>query len=256
MNEKDLDELLAGRALHALSAEDERRLDAALAEDPELRARASHAEETAALLADAAPEVAPPPSIRSALLARIAQADPVEDEETVGSDPEPRHEDDGLDAVPAAPPARRARRRWFALAASVVVVAGIGVGAVVMTQMLDRPEGVVALDRIEEADDVRGAAEELPDGGSLVLRWSHEVGEVVVLAGEMPELDDGSQYELWFVRDETPVSAGVFDGGDAEPTLLEGELAEGDVVAVTVEEAGGSPTGEPTTDPLAAIPTD
>ncbi|MGO1769214.1 MAG: anti-sigma factor domain-containing protein, partial [Microbacterium sp.] len=177
-------------------------------------------------------------------------------EEAGGSGPDPRPEDDAPDTVPAAPAARRAGRRWFALAASVVVVAGIGVGAVVMTQLLDRPEGVVALDRIEGADDARGAAEELPDGGSLVLRWSHEVGEVVVLAGEMPELDDGSQYELWFVRDETPVSAGVFDGGDAEPALLQGELADGDVVAVTVEADGGSPTGEPTTDPLAAIPTD
>jgi anti-sigma-K factor RskA len=32
-------------------------------------------------------------------------------------------------------------------------------------------------------------------------------------------------------------------------------MHEGDVIAVTVEPAGGSPTGQPTSDPIIAIPT-
>lgn len=144
----------------------------------------------------------------------------------------------------------------FALAAVAVVVAAIGVGTVVMTQILDRPDAVVALDRIEDAEDGRTTSEALANGGTLEVHWSHEVGEVVIIADETLELDDGSQYELWFVRDETPVSAGVFDGGADAPVLLEGDLAAGDVVAVTIEDAGGSSTGAPTTDPIVAIPTE
>ncbi|WP_404438075.1 hypothetical protein LG322_03745 [Microbacterium aerolatum] len=37
--------------------------------------------------------------------------------------------------------------------------------------------------------------------------------------------------------------------------LLDGSMHEGDVIAVTVEQAGGSPTGLPTTEPIIAIPT-
>ena len=38
--------------------------------------------------------------------------------------------------------------------------------------------------------------------------------------------------------------------------LLEGTMKPGDTIAVTVEQQGGSPTGEPTSDPIVAIPTD
>jgi anti-sigma-K factor RskA len=58
------------------------------------------------------------------------------------------------------------------------------------------------------------------------------------------------------VRGDAPVSAGVFDvdGGDAT-ALLDGDMQAGDAIAVTVEQAGGSPTGQPTTDPVIVIPT-
>ena len=72
----------------------------------------------------------------------------------------------------------------------------------------------------------------------------------------IPSPADGETYELWFVRGDTPVSAGVFDteGGDAT-AVLAGDMHAGDVIAVTVEQAGGSPSGSPTTDPFIVIPT-
>jgi anti-sigma-K factor RskA len=58
------------------------------------------------------------------------------------------------------------------------------------------------------------------------------------------------------VRGDEPVPAGVFDADAGDTTaLLEGAMHEGDVIAVTVEPAGGSPTGQPTSDPIIAIPT-
>lgn len=253
MNEKRLDELLAGRALHALSPEDERELDAALAADHALRDRADRDEEIAAALADATLEVAPPAAIKDDLLARIAehpQDASAAAEGTVGAATQRTRRSD------LASPRRRVRRRVFALAASAVVIAAIGGGALVATQVFDRPEAAVALDKIEDANDTQTASEPLAGGGSVEIHWSHDVREAVVIADDTPALDEGSQYELWFVRGETPVSAGVFDGGEDDPILLDGELAPGDVVAVTIEDDGGSSTGAPTTDPIVAVTTE
>ncbi|MDN3310951.1 anti-sigma factor [Microbacterium oryzae] len=273
MTEKDVDELLAARALHALSPEDAARLDAALAADPALRDRADRDEETAALLADATPEVVPPAHLRAALLARIAEQPQVADGPgPAGADPAasqapvpnaPAHASaslaapaNGRPAAEPAPSARVGRRRWFTLAASIAGLAVVGVGAVTISQLRSESDAVVAFEQIAEADDAQVLAGELPGGGTLEMHWSHSLGEVVVLADEAPELDDGRQYELWLVRGDQPIPAGVFDGGEDEPTLLEGELAPGDVVAVTIEQEGGSPTGLPTGDPIAAMPTD
>ncbi|MDI6944470.1 anti-sigma factor [Microbacterium barkeri] len=272
MTEKDLDELLAGRALHALSPEDAARLEQALAADPALRARAQRDEETAALLADATPEVAPPAAIRDQLLARIAGAAAPADvapEQSADAPAEPAASAPAAsepagpagsqagEAEPAASaPARPGRRRWFALAASVAVVAAVGLSALTIGRLLDRPDAVVALEQIAQADDGQVLEGELPGGGAIEMHWSHSVGEVVVLADEAPALDEGRQYELWLVRGDEPIPAGVFDGGADEPLLLDGELAPGDVVAVTIEQEGGSPTGVPTTEPIAVMPTD
>ena len=102
MNDKRLDELLAGRALHALSPEEERELEAALAADPELRERAECDDEVASALAEATPEIPPPAFIRDQLLARIA--DPPA--EQAGASPAKRGDAPAGDsAVPADDPA-------------------------------------------------------------------------------------------------------------------------------------------------------
>jgi anti-sigma-K factor RskA len=72
----------------------------------------------------------------------------------------------------------------------------------------------------------------------------------------IPAPADGETYELWFVRGETAIPAGVFDVDDGRATAaLDGSMHAGDVIAVTVEQAGGSPSGTPTTEPVIVIPT-
>ena len=67
---------------------------------------------------------------------------------------------------------------------------------------------------------------------------------------------DDESFELWFVRDGAAISAGTFTAEDGTTTaLLDGALEAGDVIAVTVEPAGGSPTGQPSSDPIVAIET-
>lgn len=258
MNDDEIDELLAARALHALDPDDARMLDAALAADEDLRRRAELDDETASQLAAATREVDPPASIRESLLDQIAE----------GPLPTPSDPDAGSgeqdDSTRVSPPAdlapadggahhRSRRRNAWTLAASIAVIAGIAVGGVVTLNLLDDPPAVEALDAIEQSDDARTASGDLAGGGTVELHWSSELDEAVVTGDGIPVLDDGQQYELWIIRDEAPVSAGIFDGGEQEPILLSEDVAVGDVLAVTVEDEGGSPTGAPTADPVVAV---
>ena len=261
MNEKDFEELAAGAALHALSADDERRYRAALAEHLEGEETVDADIATAALLSDSVEPVTPPAHIRSALLAQIATI-PQDGEDRTDrevSDDAPRLEPSNGSA-PEGQPEREKPRRWtrtiFALAACLALLVGVGVGAIALNQQLNPPASVVALQEIEASGDAQQATVELDGGGTATAHWSGSAGKAVLVADGLPSAGDGKTYELWFVRGDAPVSAGVFDvdGGDAT-ALLDGDMQAGDAISVTVEQAGGSPTGQPTTDPVIVIPT-
>jgi anti-sigma-K factor RskA len=262
MNEKDFAELAAGAALHSLSADDERRFRAALAEHPEWRSIAEADAAVAGLLADTAAPTPPPAYLRSALLAQIAETPqsvvPETDDGVPLTSPtdEPAVEAADVPTNEAVPKPRRWARTVFALAACLAVLVGVGIGAVTLNEQLNRPASVVALQEIESAGDAEQATVALDDGGTATAHWSASAGKAVLVADGLPNPGEGQTYELWFVRGDAPVSAGVFDvdGGDAT-ALLAGDMQAGDAIAVTVEQAGGSPTGQPTTDPVIVIPT-
>ncbi len=90
----------------------------------------------------------------------------------------------------------------------------------------------------------------------MTAHWSESVGKAVLVSDGLPAIADDEAFELWFVRDGAAISAGTFtaEGGTAT-ALLDGAIETGDVIAITVEPAGGSPTGQPTTDPIVAIET-
>lgn len=168
---------------------------------------------------------------------------------------------------PIEPPASTAmiqavsRRNWtrglLALAASLVFLVVIGFGAASLGQWLTRPAAIVALEEIESAPDALSATAEVAGGGTATAHWSESLGKAVLVTDGLPTIASGETFEMWFVRDDgTPVSAGTFDAARASTTtILDGALEAGDTIAVTVEPAGGSTTGAPTTDPIVAIPT-
>ena len=263
MNESEFAELAAGYSLGALSAVAEQRYRAALAQHPEWAGIAEDDARTAALLADGVPAVTPPQGVRDALLARIAVT--AQDTDTPAATTAEAHAEQaplavadpaGAGAGAGASPARPSRRLLFALAACLVLIVGLGVGASVVVPQLLRPAAVVALDRIENAPDAAEKTVQLPAGGQATAHWSASMGAAVLVADGLGPLDDGRTYELWFVRGSTPVSAGVFQADQGTTTAkLSGAMHAGDAIAVTVEPAGGSPTGKPTSEPIVVIPT-
>ncbi|TDN92130.1 anti-sigma factor [Microbacterium sp. BK668] len=154
-----------------------------------------------------------------------------------------------------------ARRNWtrglLALAASFVLLIALGTTAVVIGDRLREPASVAALNEIEDAPDAQVATVEVDSGGTATAHWSESIGKAVLVTDGVAEPASGKTYELWFVRGDTPVSAGLFDTDDAgrATALLEEPMQTGDVIAVTVEDRGGSKTGQPTSDPIFTIPT-
>lgn len=242
MNEREFAELAAGYALDALSPEDERTFAQARAQHPEWDHYVADDVATVAALAEGAPAVPPPAEIRAAVLARIASS---------GSGGE-----DGAAEVPAPSARRWGPRVWFVLAASLALLVGLGAGAVLIGQQLN-PESVMALREIESAPDAQAATATVPGGGEVTAHWSESLGKAVVVAEDLPSIAQDESYQLWLVREGgAPVSAGVLPAGGSSATeLLADPVAPGDVIAVTREQAGGSPTGQPTTDPILAIET-
>ncbi|WP_159501357.1 anti-sigma factor domain-containing protein [Microbacterium sp. 18062] len=278
MSDRDFEELSAGHALHALTPEEERALTDALAADPARRALVDADADSAALLAETVTEVVPPPALRDALLARIVatpqDAPDVTPDETseaaldvtpdaapdVTGDAAPAVTPDAATAAPAASPVPARRgwgpRAWFALAASIALVLVVGGAVTVVSSQLALPASVVALERIESASDARVAAASLAGGGEATLHWSESLGEAVLVSDGLPSISSDQTFELWYVRDGAAISAGLFSAeGDDATAVLSGTVRDGDVVAVTVEPAGGSPDGAPTTDPIVTIDT-
>lgn len=283
MTERDREELealAAAGALDALDDEERAVLEGARAADPELDRSATAYDEAAAVLGAAAEPVAPPPAMRDALLARIAQTPQVSPEATAAApEAEPARATDAPEHTtrpavaapvetseahapepPAGPAADRARRRWgvrtAAVVASVAAAAALLVGGIALgggfagTQ--ETPEQVVA--EISAAPDAQRQSVRLDDGATATLVWSDEQDRSALLVDELPALGDDETYEAWVITEAGISAAGLFDAGADGLTvhLIDGAPA-GATIGVTVEPAGGS--DQPTTDPIIAIPT-
>ncbi|GAA0502264.1 anti-sigma factor [Microbacterium aurantiacum] len=278
MNEQEFFELAAGYALNALEPDDRAAFEHALRQHPEWAERVDADIAAAASLAEAVREELPPLTARSTLLARIA-ATP-----QTGVDPAPDADVFGHHAFAAAVPPRPplpdtdavpprvdptpstsvvqavSRRNWtrglFALAASLVLLVTLGWGAASINEFVNRPPAVAALAEIESAPDAQSITAEVTGGGIATAHWSESLGKAVLVSSNLPGISADEEFEMWVVDADGAVSAGTFAAGDEQSTvLLDAAVAEGDVIALTVETAGGSPTGQPTSDPIVAIPT-
>lgn len=250
MNEQEFAELSAAYALGALTADEARAFELAVQMHPQWRGIAERDVATAALLAETAIDVTPPENLRHDILTRIAlsaQTDAI----PLGVEPPPN-----TGAVQT-----RSRTQWvrgmLALAASMVLLVSLGFGAVSVNEWINRSPEVVALQEVQSAPDAQSATAEIEGGGISTVYWSESLGMAVIQSNGLPTIADDESYELWFVRGDDPSPAGAFAaaGTSTETWILEGQMQPGDVIAVTVEPSGGSPTGKPTTLPVVEIPT-
>lgn len=229
---KDHENLTGAYALDALSAEETREFEAQLSDTEQTRYEAVELRDTAVQLGLAVAPEDPPAALRASILDAIASTPQL---------PAPRPMD-------APHRARRRRGRVLAGTLSAMVLAAAAVTAIIIgvsTQGIS-PEDVAL------ASDVRQSTAPVDGGGTLAAKWSPSLDAATVSLEGVPKARTGSTYELWYVGADGARAAGLV----ADPggwVLLDGEMTEGDTIAVTVEPAGGS--DQPTSDPIAAVAT-
>jgi anti-sigma-K factor RskA len=68
-------------------------------------------------------------------------------------------------------------------------------------------------------------------------------GRAALVLTDLGPAPSGQTYQAWIIEDDNPISAGIFPGENGlDVVLLDGDVADGEVVAVTVEQAGGAET--------------
>ena len=230
--ETGIHELTAGYALDALDPDERREYEAHLADCERCREELASFWQTTEGLAIAASGPEPTPELR----ARILEGARAEAQVVVPFEPRRRR------AVPVLA---------AAVAVAAVVALSVGLWAVRLSgdledarSALERERAAVAVLVDPEARTVALQAGE----GRLVVGPE---GEAVLILHGVEPAPAGKTYELWIIERGAPQSAGLFPGRNGTDVVgVDGTVEEGNVVAVTIEDAGG--VNAPTTTPIVA----
>lgn len=231
--ETGIHELTAGYALDALDLEERRAYESHLATCEHCRQELASFWETTEALAVATSGAAPSSALRERILADV-RTEPLQN------------------VVPFEPRRRRLAPALGAVAAVAAVVA-LALGLWSSNLSSDLGEARAALERERTAAaivaDVNSRTIDLASGnGRLVVDTE---GRAALVLDELGPAPAGRTYQAWIIEDDNPISAGVFPGEDGiDVVLVDGDVAEGEIVAVTIERAGGAEF--PTRPPLVA----
>ena len=171
--------------------------------------------------------------------------------------------------VPAQPvaaqpvPVTRRRRGAVRVAAAFALAAVLVLGVVVSIQA-DRlaearretqaAQGALALSSITGQADMQTRTSAVASGGTATVLSSARAGRGVVLLAGVTTLATDKTYELWLIDAAgKPRPVTTFATDNTTATVDFAGFRTGDSVGLSVEPAGGSPTGAPTTTPVLAV---
>ncbi|MGH3024005.1 MAG: anti-sigma factor domain-containing protein [Gaiellaceae bacterium] len=224
MDRAEIHELSAAYALDALDPADVEAYEEHLSRCAECQQAVAAFQEAAAELAFDAEAAAPPPELRSRILAVAG-----------------RERSESADVIPFP------RRRWlFPVAAAAAVAAGclalgLAFWAADLSRQLDDREAAIHSSEEAIAALAEPGTTRIPlDGAEGVLLVNEETGEGWLVVRSLEDAPEEMTYEAWVIQDEEAVPAGLFAGGGLSTVVpLTAPVPEGALVAVTVEQAGG-----------------
>lgn len=239
----DLHTLTGAYVLHALSDEERVAFERHLTECPACAQEVTELAETSARLGVAV-DTPPPPLLRSRVMAEISQTRQLP----------PLGDTTGRPVTVLRP------RRWpmwtalTAAAASVVLAVTIAIGTIQTNRELSDELAALQASNAElgellAAPDAEVGTAPASTGGTGILVVSRDQDRAMFMADGLPALPADRTYQLWLVGDEVR-SGGLLD--PAGGPLVAQDVGDLDAVAITVEPAGGSPSG--TTDPILELP--
>lgn len=254
-HDDDLNNMTGAFALDALSAEERSAVEAHLGESEAMQKEVAEMRETASLLGRAVTPVAPSAALKLNLMALVAST-PQLPGALASVSMLPREK-----SLSSTTSERKAQSRWFrrpvttlaAAAASVALVIG---GVAVANTIIDADAKLAQTNQlvaINASNDFQQASVDVTGGGHAKLVWSVELGRSALLMDGLALLPSDETYQLWYINAAGARSAGTFAaaGNGSTWRVLDGTLAKGDTVGVTVEPRGGSTA--PTTDPIIIV---
>ncbi|MFI9453221.1 anti-sigma factor domain-containing protein [Amycolatopsis sp. NPDC052450] len=157
---------------------------------------------------------------------------------------------------------RRRAPRWAiaAAAAAIVGLAGTAVfGGIAYdnhTQLTAAREQAAQyaaryapVAEVLSAADLRTGHAEASGGGGGTVMMSRSKDKLVFMAAQLPKNEPGRTYQAWLMFPGTaPKPAGLISGGQDGALLVADGLGGAEKLALSVEQAGGSPTGTPSKD--------
>lgn len=266
----------AAYALHALESARAAQLRNERSRDADLDREIAEFEAVAAELGLAAEPVQPSAGLRASILDRLDSLPQLGAEEALAAETgadstAPRASTPAESPADTAPAAgtvtpigaarsRRSRPVW--IIAGVAAGVGLFFGGLTLGQGLLAPQAPPAaitaearLSALLAADDLERVVTPVDGGGTATVVWSARHTGAAIAVSDLPALPADRVLELWLIDGNGATPAGTF-GPESEGVtwaLLEGTLAPGDTIGVTVEPRGGSQT--PTTDPIVVVPT-
>jgi anti-sigma-K factor RskA len=237
MNKERFEDLRDAYVLGALPEEERRSFEDYLAAHPERQAEIDDLGAVAGLLAFSPHEQEPTPELRSRVM------------EVVEAEAEPR---------------RVRRRSVFARIGEYLSVRSVALGAAALLvigllswNVLLQGQVQDLQGQVEEAQDQRQVQQsqrtELEgawaDQGANAEVASIRKNRVILVAKNMPSVPEDRTCQIWVISGDVPKPSGLFQpDGNMTAAPVTNSITKADVIAVTVEPAGGS--NKPTSDPV------
>jgi anti-sigma-K factor RskA len=251
MNNERFEDLKDAYVLGALPEEERLSFEDYLAAHPERQAEIDELGAIAGLLAFSPQEQEPSPELRSRVM------------EVVKAEAEPRR--DTRRSVTARI-GDYLSVRGLALGAAALLVIGLLSWNVLLQGQVEDLHGQVQ-DAQVQVQDLQAQVEDArrqrqlqqsptielegswADQGANAEVASIHKNQVILVARDMPSVPEGRTCQIWVISDDVPKPSGLFQPeGKMTAAPITNSITNADVIAVTVEPAGGSI--EPTSDPV------
>jgi anti-sigma-K factor RskA len=251
MNHERFEDLRDTYVLGALPEDERRSFELYLAAHPERQAEIDELGAVAGLLAFSPQEQEPSPELRSRVM------------EVVEAEAEPR----------------RVRRRSafervgnflsvrnLALGAAALLVVGLLSWNVLLQGQIQDLQGQVTDERgqvqklqrqladaqdqqpLQQTQTIKLEGTWADQGANAEVASIHK-NQIILVAKNMPSVPEDRTCQIWVIKGDVPEPSGLFQpDGNMMATPITNSLSQGDVIAVTVEPAGGSE--RPTSDPV------
>lgn len=224
-------------AVDALEPADLAAFEAHRAVCPSCRQEASELCETAPRLSVLVGAPTPPPALRAAILAGVAD---VRQLPPLRTDRGPRQEPP-VDVLAVRRASRRTRVLSVLVAAvSVVALALGGVAYSVARQPQGLVAGASADTSLLAAPDAQILPVVLANGAQVSFVVSKTQNRALFVGGDLPSPGAGKTYELWTLRGSSATPDALVGGGTDVVQWFHGPVSGSTGVAVSIEDAGGA----------------